>query len=166
MKFLPLEKLIYKTHLNEEKVIQRLSEIVEPKKTFRSILFGSYAAKAYEGEISGQAFAIRRIIRYRNSFLPEISGSVGSDYDGTTITVKMRMNILVIIFLCFWCAVVVFVGIAFMAKMIATGFNFLELIPVGLLLFVYALTMGGFKWESNKSKKDLQELFEAEISKE
>jgi hypothetical protein len=53
-----------------------------------------------------------------------------------------------------------------MAKMIATWFNFLELIPVGLLLFVYALTMGGFKFESNKSKKDLQELFEAEIIKE
>jgi hypothetical protein len=109
MKFLPLETLIYKTHLNEEKVIQRLSESVEPKKMFRSNLFSDYAAKAYEGEINGQAFAIRRIIRYRNSFLPEISGSVGSDYDGTTITVKMRMNILVIIFLCFWCAVVVFV---------------------------------------------------------
>ena len=39
-------------------------------------------------------------------------------------------------------------------------------IPFGMLLFVYLLTMGGFKFESNKSKKDLQTIFEAEIIEE
>jgi hypothetical protein len=35
-----------------------------------------------------------------------------------------------------------------------------------MLIFVYALTMGGFKFESNKSKKDLQTMFEADIMEE
>ena len=37
------------------------------------------------------------------------------------------------------------------------------LIPLAMLLFAYGLTTGGFKYESNKSKKYLAELFEAEI---
>jgi hypothetical protein len=37
------------------------------------------------------------------------------------------------------------------------------MIPFGMLIFAYALTMGAFKYESNKSKKDLQTIFEADI---
>jgi hypothetical protein len=37
------------------------------------------------------------------------------------------------------------------------------MIPFGMLIFAYVITMGGFKFESNKSKKDLQALLEAEI---
>ena len=32
-----------------------------------------------------------------------------------------------------------------------------------MLGFVYVLTMGGFKFESNKSKKDLAEIFNGQI---
>jgi hypothetical protein len=40
------------------------------------------------------------------------------------------------------------------------------LIPFKMLIFAYVLTMCGFKYESNKSKKDLQTMFEAEIIEE
>jgi len=35
--------------------------------------------------------------------------------------------------------------------------------PIGMLLFVYILTIAAFKYESSKSKKDLKTLFEAEM---
>ncbi|MBP2615936.1 hypothetical protein [Chryseobacterium jejuense] len=39
-------------------------------------------------------------------------------------------------------------------------------LPIFMLVFVYALTMIGFKIESNQSKDDFKKYFEAEIKRE
>src|SRR4051812_42037105 len=101
MKFLPIENITYKTKLKTNEVVERLSDVIEPGKTFRLGIFGNNSTKLYQGDISDLTFDIRRIISYRNSFLPRISGVIQNDFNGTTITVKMRMHIFVIIFICF-----------------------------------------------------------------
>ncbi len=76
----------------------------------------------------------------------------------------MRLHIFVIVFLCFWCGSVGLGCIAILTKSFGNSeFNPATLIPFGMLLFAYGLTMGAFKFESNKSKKDLQRIFEADI---
>lgn len=167
MKFLPTENITYKTRLKEEEIFKRLSANIEPEKTFRFGGLSSGSAKTYEGQVNGQTFDIKRIISYRNSFLPRIIGIIERDFDGLTINIKMRLHILVIIFLCVWCAGVGFGCITILMQTFSNSeFNPPTLIPFGMLIFVYILTMGGFKYESNKSKKDLQTLFEADIIKE
>ncbi|WP_113638776.1 hypothetical protein [Nubsella zeaxanthinifaciens] len=164
MKFLPAENIIYKTRLKEDELIRRLSDYIEPEKTFRFGVFGSGSTKSYEGQISGQAFNIKRIISYRNSFLPRINGVIERDFDGLTIKVKMRLHIFVIVFLCIWCGGVGLGCLAFLMQAFSKSeFNPATIIPFGMLIFAYALTMGAFKFESNKSKKDLQTIFEAHI---
>jgi len=164
VKFLPIENIVYKTKLKEDEIIERLSDFIEPRKTFRFRIFGSDSMKSYEGQITGQTFDIKRIIGYRNSFLPRINGTIKRDYDGTAIEVKMRLHIFVIIFLCVWCG---FACMVFLTQVLSSPqFNSVTLTTMGALIFVYAMTMGGFKFESNRSKKDLQTLFEAEIIKE
>lgn len=164
MKFLPTENITYKSRLNEEEIVKRLSDFIEPEKTFRFGVFSKSSTKSYEGQIYGSNFEIKRIIGYRNSFLPRINGSIEKNFDGTTIKVKMRLHILVIVFLCIWCGGV---GIACIASLSLTfgivKFDPMSLIPFGMLIFVYLLTMGGFKFESSKAKQDLQGIFEAEI---
>ena len=164
MKYLPAENIVYKTKLKEREVINRLSNYIDEEKLIRFGLFGSSISKAYEGEISKESFDIKRIIGYRNSFLPRINGIIEKDFDGTVIKVKMRLHILVVVFLCIWCGGV---GLAFFSFLyVSLNSNNLEgtaLIPFGMLIFVYILTMGGFKYESRMSIKDLQTLFEAEI---
>lgn len=164
MKFLPTENIIYKTKLKEDEIIKRLSDLIEPEKTFRFGIFGNNSTKPYQGQINGKTFDIKRIINYRNSFLPTINGTIEKTYDGVHIKVKMRLHILVIVFLCFWCSGVllacIFISVQSMAD---SEFNPESIIPFGMLLFVYGLTMGAFKAESKKSKKDLQNIFEAEM---
>lgn len=130
--------------------------------------FGTNNHKPYEGSINGNSFSITRIIGYRNSFLPRISGEIEKDFDGSRINVKMRLHVVVIVFLFIWFGGV---GIGCSAAL-ATGFKFgsqsfepMSLIPFGMLIFSYALVTGGFKYESIKSKKYLSQLFEAEIEK-
>ncbi len=164
MRFLPTESITYKTKLKEEEIFRRLSELIEPEKAFRFGIFGRGSTKPYEGRISSRKFDIKRIINYRNSFLPRINGIVEKDYDGINIKVKMRLHTFVIVFMCCWWGVAGFACIAFLKQSLGTSdFSPATLIPFCMLLFAYLLTMGAFKVESNKSKMDLQKIFEADI---
>ena len=165
MKLLPFENIIYKTNLSESEVIKRLNDSIEPEKTLRVNLFGNKSTKDYEGCISKQQFKINRIISYRNSFLPRIKGTIQTDAQGTSIHVKMRLHLTVIIFLTIWCGGVGAGFITFLSYSIVSN-EFNPGIPgtIGMLIFAYTLTMGGFKFESKKSKNYLSSLFEAHTS--
>ncbi len=164
MKFLPTENIVYKTRLKEEEIIRRLSDYVEPEKIPGLDAFNSGSTKSYIGQINGQTFNIKRIISYRNSFLPSINGIIEKDIDGLRIKVKMRLHIFVIVLLCIWCGGVGLGILSFMTQAFSNSkLNPESIIPFGMLIFAYALTMGAFKYESTKSKKDLQKIFEADI---
>ncbi len=161
MKFLPIESIVYKAQLTEEEITRRLEDSIETERVFRS---GLESAQPYKGQIIGNRFEISKIIGYKNSFLPVIKGKIEGDYNRTTITVKMRPRMAVLVFLFIWCSGV---GIACIVSLIqvfnGSGFNPVIFIPFGMLAFAYLLTMGAFKFESSKSKQDLAAIFEAEI---
>lgn len=164
MNFLPTENITYKTKLKIEEIVERLSDHVEPEKTFRFDLFSSGSTKPYEGKISGDTFEIERIIGYRNAFLPRIYGIIEKDYDGTYIKVKMRLHVFAMVFLYFWCGGIGLFCIAVLTQFIdGSKYDSVPLLPLAMLLFAYVLTMASFKFESIKSKVDLQRIFEAEI---
>lgn len=165
MKYLPFENITYQTKLDSEEILSRINEIIEPKKTLRMTgIFGSSDHKPYEGSINGSSFNINRIIGYRNSFLPRIKGNIEKDFGKTKVNVKMRLHPFVLVFMIVWCGGVGLGFLAFLTATIGKGtFEPAILIPLGMLLFGYGLTTGGFKYESIKSKKYLAELFEAEI---
>jgi len=168
MALLPFENITYRTALSEEEVIRRLTDFIEPKKVFRMSFSRSSSAKPYEGEITGRQFTINRIITYRNSFLPEITGTIQRDNNATVIHVKMRLHVFVLIFLLIWCSIVgTFVRVSVTSLMGAIQGHKIEnqdLIPLGMIVLMCVLTIGAFKFESSKSKKDLQKLVEGEIS--
>lgn len=168
MRFLPIENITYKTSLNPSELISSIREQVEPKKTFRLVgLFGSKNYKPYEGEVLGYTFNISRIIGYRNSFQPTISGIIEEDYSGSVIYVKMRLLSFVLVFLSIWFGTVYLASIAAIFSTIHSGsFEPWTLVPFSMLFFAYVLTMVAFKVESTKSKKYLAELFYAKIEQQ
>jgi hypothetical protein len=164
IKYLPVENIVYKTKIKEDEVIRLLSDSIEPEKNFRFKIFISSSSKPYEGKINSNTFEIKRIINYRNSFLPRIKGVISRESDKTIIKVKMQLHPFVVSFLSIWFISIGFVTIILLLQLfIDAKFNPLTLIPFVMLIFAYALTMFAFKLESNRSKKDLQKLFKAEI---
>lgn len=158
MKYLPFEHIIYTSNLSKRDIIKRLSDCMETKGN-GFFTFNNKTTKEYEGFIDDHHFEINRIIKYRNSFLPRISGSIQENNNETHIEVKMKLHMFVLIFMVFWCLFVLFFLITVLIAV--EKISFVVLIPVGMLLFAYALTMFGFKSESMRSKEDLKKIFEA-----
>lgn len=177
--FIPLEKYTILTNLSEEEVLLRLRKIIgNPDRRFQFSFMGidlkkhSNASFDYEGTISDNAFKISRVIRYRNSFLPVIKGTVSSFVNKTEIHISMKMHLVVRIFMIIWLSLT---GIPSLIILLATcialtKFNFQAINPIlflvlGMFLFGYCLMLLAFKAEAKKAKKDLNILWEAESDK-
>ncbi|NME72833.1 hypothetical protein [Flammeovirga aprica] len=162
MKFLPFENLTYQTKLDSEEVLHRISDIIEPKKAIRITgIFGSSNHKPYEGSIEKNTFQMNRIINYRNSFLPIINGVVEKGKYGTEIKVKMKLHIFVMLFISIWLGIAAIASLALFPMLLMGNFDSISSLPFWMFVFGYVVVLGGFKYESRKSKKYLAELFEA-----
>lgn len=165
MKYLPFENIIYTTPLDIDEVKQRLERILEPKKVFRiKELFSRTYQRPYCGTITGNSFRITRRIIYNNAFQPQIKGEIEKDLYGVRLHVKMRLHPLVLVFMSIWLGITAIICLATLVFIVMNDhFEPMTLIPFGMLIFGYALMLGGFKYESIKSKSDLAQLWEASM---
>jgi hypothetical protein len=138
-----------------------------------SILFSTNHLP-YLGTLDGYKFEIRRIIHYRNSFLPIIKGEIRPDAGGSSIEITMHPHLVAIVLLIGLLAgaglifsIIIF-GVIYSALQ-SHGLSTISLTgllqgcmyPIGFLLFVYLLVTLPFKYESHKSIAFFRELFEA-----
>jgi hypothetical protein len=157
MYLVPYERFEVETTLTNSTIVEVLSSKIEPKKIFR--LSSNHAP--FEGDISLDGFEINRIIHYRNSFLPVISGQFHTGVYGTKVIIKMRLHFGVIAFMCVWFVVM---GSAFFSSLSSildnkTAMSVATFIPLGMLIFVYVMVSGGFWFEARKQKKMLIKIF-------
>jgi hypothetical protein len=159
-KFFPSEKLTITTQKSIDELIQNLSSVLSFERTFMDKFLRRKTDKKYEGQINGSHFEIKRIIYYRNSFLPIITGTFEDTFDCTKVHIEMRMSDFVKAFLFLWFSVVLSVFFGFLANSILTSeFHFLILIPFGMFSLFYGVIFLAFKFESRKSIQDLNEIF-------
>jgi hypothetical protein len=168
-KYLPFEQYTIITSLHPEIIAGRLIEILAPKKNNFFFNFNRDTTRPYEGYFAHDMFEINRIINYRNSFLPIITGKISKTGSQTRIDIKMKLHSLVIVFMTIWlgavgliCVAMLF-GSIFFNKVRHTGFSPAILIPFAMFLFGYLLTFLAFKYETNISKKYLENLFEGYV---
>jgi hypothetical protein len=159
MKYLPFEKYTISTSLSVEEAKRRLLDNLEPS---RNLQYIGNATKPYSGRIGIEEFTISRVIRYRNSFLPDIKGRFVNEMGHTEIHIVMRPTIVVLAFMGVWMSGILIACVASLVSLLAPSggpFSPMELIPFGMLLFGYLLCTLGFKVESAKSKQFLAELW-------
>lgn len=151
MNFIPFKKLVINSELNENELITRLKDCVEPSRfswnNFRN------SPKLYVGRISEKEFAIRGIIRGRNSFLPYVHGRIGTKENGTQIIITLRLHFVVLVVLLFFASFLIFATI-----------KYHEIAPLIFIFFIYVMTMYLFNKECNKTKSDLQNMLKANIT--
>ena len=80
------------------------------------------------------------------------------------MNVKMRLNLFVGVFTLIWFTGAAIASVSIMVSEANNqSFKPMSLMPLGMLLFGYALVTGAFKYESIKSKRHLAELLEAQM---
>jgi hypothetical protein len=158
MGVLPYERLTIETTLAVEEAQRRLAEAVEPRQYVRWPF--QPRSKPFEGSITGERFEISRVIGYRNSFLPRISGQIRQGSIGASIDVTLALHPVVMIFMIVWLLGVGAAGLVFASVAFSAGsFELFGLIPVGMFVFGVLLCTLGFNFEASKAKSLLKQLF-------
>ena len=155
---LPYRRVELLSPLRAEQVTQALSGVVGPPRRFP---FES-AGLPYEGSVTGHRFEIYRVINYRNSFRPRIRGSVTPEGAGCRISVTMGLHPLTLAILAVWFGGVLSFGSVVMLAALSGGVEREPaLIPAGMLLFGWLLTIVAFGFEARTAERFLTGLFEA-----
>jgi len=148
--------------LSIEEVERRLKANIEPKNNSLFSKFTRVSTKPYEGYFYGNRFEIRRIIFYRNSFLPIITGHVLNLNDLTNIYIEMKPRGYIVIL---WYLAIVILGVGFASfnhlfQKINAGYDSsFEEFGFGLFVVIFLLDpVAFFKIESKKAKKFLAGL--------
>jgi len=164
-KLLPFEDCILNTRLSPLEVQRRMAGAIDTAQGFSWPYPGRQYAKPYKGTCAGNTFTMERNINYRNSFLPEITGTIQPATGGTRVIVTMRLNILVLIFISLWLSATGLISIGLLVvqytKVIKGGSSPVSVIPFALFVFGCIITSGGFKYESGSSKRFLITLLDA-----
>jgi hypothetical protein len=131
------------TALPRQDVVERVRTLIYGEKSMPS------NPAPFVGSVDRESFKLRRVIRYRNSFLPTISGKIHHSPTGTRVNVVMFMHPFVTVFMAFWLSIVAWsIGLTLGSPnpSIALG-------PGAMFLFGLGLTCGGFFPEAFKARR-------------
>lgn len=164
MKLIPSKRVQLITALSQEKVKNILNEVIKPKKSAVLNLGKSKSNALFEGVLSEDQFRIQRIINYRNSFLPEITGHFNSSLNGTKIDLNFKIQPFALIFMGIWFGILSMALIAILVGVFAQGANPMAILaPLIMLIFGFALVYFGFHKEVAKGISSLRRILNARI---
>lgn len=157
------------TRLPFMEVMKRLGDNIDTRTGLFLSQLNNGSVKPYQGQITSSTFKMSRIINYKNSFLPQITGEVTSYLGETHISIKMRPVTFVLIFMSFWlgtaglvCLGILLAGLSQLPQLFREGFSPFLLVPFVMFAFGSVLSIFAFKTETKKSKAFLEELLEGQ----
>ncbi len=152
MWLIPFTQFEIKTSLKPRKVRQKLESVIDPRSYLRTTRDHAF----FEGVVEQNSFNIRRIVHYRNSFLPVILGNIQDKSDHTLIHIRMRLHGVVITFLIIWLLIVIFSGLAFDSALFSNPRLSIMLLLIPL---IYAISIFSFHREARKARIYFEVLF-------
>lgn len=154
MHIIPYKKIVIKHQKSKQEIYTIINNVTEPYQ----FLGNRGSSNIFCGECHSDSFKIMRIIRYRNSFLPVISGKIFDE----KVVVTMRMSYLMTVFMFIWMvgAVVGFI-LSFLSITFSlcsgefTGYDLLGLLLLPIGFFLMKL---GFWKEVEVGEEELKNL--------
>ncbi|KPM32568.1 Hypothetical protein I595_986 [Croceitalea dokdonensis DOKDO 023] len=115
--------------------------------------------KSFEGTLFGNNFQIQPVIKGKNSFSPQIKGTITDSANGTTILMDLKIHRFVIVFMAFWLGGVGlgFVGTIYGILRQETNPLF-AVVPLVMLAFGIGLAFFGFNSEKEKSIAKIKQI--------
>ncbi|MGL5888490.1 MAG: hypothetical protein ACRC3B_01315 [Bacteroidia bacterium] len=160
MNILLTEQFTLSTALTPQEILARLNHYVYKRDNFFTSSGTRTPYQTYEGWYDEEDFKIKRIINYRNSFLPVITGNIAQNGSRSTITVKMTPNLLTKIALPF---ILITLLMFFFTPNRPKDDLLLNIMPwIVSIIFIVVITITTY-FEIRKAKRDLINYFDAEL---
>jgi hypothetical protein len=159
MKLFPSQEATLYSALPKAEVLDRLYYNVQPE--HMAFAHKDHPARRFQGHIEGSSFTIKRVIGYRNSFLPVITGSLSELPKGTRINLRLKpmRRIAIIMTLWFGTAILLLI-ITVIASLTDDGSVIAAFIPLAMLAVGVALQHICFNTECERSIEELKSIFE------
>lgn len=160
---IPFESFYLISPIKPGPALKEVAERIEPEKF--GLLAGA-PVTPFVGRVIRyeDRFEIRRVIHYRNGFLPLVLGRVQRYGEGSRIQIRMRPPTFALVCFC----IMLVGGSVGLFMELASWWESGQFQPGCLfvlfwLALVYALPTASFKFESAKAKSWLREIFQAEL---
>jgi hypothetical protein len=153
----------FRTALSPQEALLRLSRIVGPPQSRWQAIEAGPARQLREpfvGIIDGERFRIRRVIDYRNNFLPVISGKIAPDRTGSRVDIVVKLKPAVAVAMILWLGAMSFAAAAAVWQSVQIG-EVKGLAALLLPIFGFVLVAIAFVPEKRKALKLLAETFDA-----
>jgi hypothetical protein len=159
-KILPYKKYTLNSSLSKEEVVVNLKSSIDFEKSFGFGGANIKYSKPYVGIVYGNLFEMKRVIDYRNAFIPQIKGEIVENKEGVIINIEIKLLGYVQAFLLVW-----FGFCLFFSSIILILAIFKENINVSMVFFLlFMFVMGstivysGFESEADTTKRDLEKI--------
>jgi hypothetical protein len=151
----PHHRFEIQSALSPSAAIAALKPLVEPRRMFRIVLPNAANERRFQGDVGADSFEISRIIGYRNSFLPLVSGRLHGAGSRSTISVEMKIHPLALVLM-----IVIAAAMLLVAGTLAFAGEALALIPVLVMpTLFYGIVLWAFWFEADKQERTLREIF-------
>jgi hypothetical protein len=117
--------------------------------------------KPFIGRVEKRTFKFRRVISYRNSFIPIISGQIIQGEGGAVLRGAMRLHFFAAAFMAFWIGMFVGPAVSEVSRALREHHVSSALDVVFVPLFGIALTVFGYYPERRKAMRLLTDAFQS-----
>jgi hypothetical protein len=139
--------------LPPDEVCRRLQSMIGKRPAFLDQLWGAWkhTGPPFYGSLDGWNLKMSRNIHYRNSFLPQIKGTVAPTGGGTRLELVMHVHLAVAVFMLIW----LFFVISFVAAALTSSARepMMLYVPLGMMLSGIVLPIAGFYPEAFKARR-------------
>ncbi len=159
-KVLPYKKYTFHPPLSKEEIIINLKNSIDLERSFGFGGANIKYSKPYVGIVYGNLFEMKRVIDYKNAFIPQIKGEIIENENGIFVNIEMKLLGYIQAFLLVW-----FGFCLFFSSIILILAIFKENINVSMVFFLlFMFVMGativysGFESEADSTKRDLEKI--------
>lgn len=144
--------------MSKEEVIERFKEAIG---TSRLGVFAKAQQKTFSGRLVDNRFHLSLNKNYRNSWTPEITGTIRSSDNSTELDVILKSNTFVIVFT----IIFMIIGLTMLVYEIIdfTDISHFSLMTLGFAIFPYGLCWFGFNLDAGKSIDGLLKITKGEV---
>jgi len=156
MKLIPYESWEIKTPLQISQLVGAMTRKIEQPKWFRWPLNADHTL--LQGTINQRGFTVSRVIHYRNSCLPVMTGKFIPYEAGTRSKIAMTLHPIVIASMAVWSGMLALFSLVGIVALVTQGQWTFVFVTGGMAIFGVALTCGSFWAEAGKTRDGLAQV--------